>query len=104
MEPPFRPGDVTRGSSRSQHQSSPSASFRPTSHTTVLTSPNHDVSRQASLHLDFIIVGGGMSRICDIYRLQLTDILLHQESLDFLPRTRSLRRAIAFKYSSKRVA
>jgi hypothetical protein len=61
MELPFRARDVCGGSSRHQHQFSSSASFRHSSHTIDLTSPIHDTLRQASLPLDFIIVGGGLS-------------------------------------------
>ena len=59
MEIPSRASDASAGSSRRQHRSTPSASFRRPSHTNDGTPPAHDTSRQASLRLDFIIVGGG---------------------------------------------
>jgi hypothetical protein len=61
MDPPFRARDAGGRSSRHQHQFSSSASFRRASHTIDMTSPAHDTSRQASLRLNFIIVGAGLS-------------------------------------------
>jgi hypothetical protein len=95
--------DVDGGSFRRQHQSFPSASFRRPSHTTDVTPTTDDTSRQASLHLDFIIIGAGSSHVRHTILLT-TDVLLHQESPDFLRHMRSLSRAIASKYLSKRVA
>ena len=64
MEPlPFRARDVGGGSSRHQRQLSSSASFRRTFHTIDLESPAHNTSKQASLPLDFIIVGAGLSHV-----------------------------------------
>ena len=62
METPSRVRDASAGPSRRQHRSTHSASFRRSSHTSDVTPPAHDTSRQASLRLDFIIVGGGKSR------------------------------------------
>ncbi len=59
MDLPFRTRDVNGGSSRLHHQSS-STSIRRTSYTNVVP-PTHDIARKASLHLDFIIIGGGLS-------------------------------------------
>jgi len=59
MELPFRARDLSGGPSRHQHRHSSSGSFRRTFHAVDLTSPVHDTPRQASLCLDFIIVGGG---------------------------------------------
>jgi hypothetical protein len=61
MEIPSRVCDVSAGPSRRQHRSTHSASFRRTSHTSDMIPPARDPSRQASLRLDFIIVGGGKS-------------------------------------------
>lgn len=62
MEIPYRVCDISAGPSRRQHRSTHSASYRRTSHTSDVTPPARDPSRQASLRLDFIIVGGGESR------------------------------------------
>jgi hypothetical protein len=96
------PCNVTAGPSRRQRRSTHSVSFLRTSHTGDVTPPARDTSRQASLRLDFIIIGGGKSRS------HVPDNVLQsigiQESPDFLLHTRSLRRVIAFDYLSKRMA
>ncbi|KAF8474487.1 FAD/NAD-P-binding domain-containing protein [Russula ochroleuca] len=61
--------DVDGGSFRRQHQSFPSASFRRPSHTTDVTPTTDDTSRQASLHLDFIIIGAGIAGLSAAYAL-----------------------------------
>lgn len=64
MQPPFHARDFGGGPNppaRRQHRSSHSASsFRFTSHTSDAPSPTRDTSRQASFHLDFIVIGGGL--------------------------------------------
>jgi hypothetical protein len=98
MNSPFRTrGFSTVGSNphvRRQHRSSSSASYHHPSHTTNASPPP---PRQAGLHLDFIIIGGGLLHVLDTV-LRTTDMLLRQESLGFQRHMRLLPRAIAFKY------
>jgi hypothetical protein len=77
---------------RSHHRSSPSASFRHPPHGINVPAPARDPSRQAELHLDFLIIGGGLFYVLDIISFT-ADMLFHQESLGLLRRTPSLHRA-----------
>ncbi|KAI0000203.1 FAD/NAD-P-binding domain-containing protein [Russula compacta] len=73
MEPPFHARDFGGGPNpptRRQHRSSHSASsFRFTSHSSDAPSHTRDISRQASFHLDFIIIGGGIAGLSVAYAL-----------------------------------
>lgn len=107
MSSPFRTRDFSGGYNphgRHQHRSSSSGTFQ---HHTLHNSnanaspPTRHEPRQAGLHLDFIIIGGGLLHVlCAV--LFSTDTLLRQGSPVFLRHTRSLPRAIAFKCLNKR--
>src|SRR6266851_6381825 len=105
MNYPFRARDFSGASNpnpRRQHRSSSSASFQHPPHTSNAP-PSRPEPRQASLHLDFIIVGGGLFHVFYIILFR-TDMPLGQESPGFPLRMRSLPPAIAFRFSSKHAA
>jgi hypothetical protein len=51
---------------RRHHRSALSATFRYTPHGPDVPTPARDPSRQASLRLDFLIIGGGLLNVPDI--------------------------------------
>jgi len=104
MNYPFRARDFSGAPNphpRRQHRSSSSASFQHPPHTSNAP-PTHE-PRQASLNLDFIIIGGGLFHVFYIILFR-TDALLGQESPGFPRRMPSLPPAIAYKFSSKHAA
>jgi len=105
MSSPFRTRDFSGGYNphgRHQHRSSSSGTFQHhTLHNSNASPPTRHEPRQASLHLDFIIIGGGLLHVlCTL--LFSTETLLRQGSPVFLRLTRSLPRATVFKCLSKR--
>src|SRR5579863_5737235 len=106
MSSPFRTRDFSGGytpQARHRHRSSSSGTFQHLTPHTNTSPPTRHEPRQASLHLDFVIIGGGLFHI--LYTvLFTTDTLLRQGSPGFLRHTRSLPRAIVFKCLSKRAA
>lgn len=106
MSSPFRTRDFSGGytpHARHQHRSSSSGTFQHHTLHTSTSPPTRHEPRQAGLHLDFIIIGGGLFHILYIM-LFTTDTPLRQGSPGFLRLTRSLPRAIVFKCLSKRAA
>ncbi|KAH9003413.1 hypothetical protein EDB86DRAFT_2799111 [Lactarius hatsudake] len=73
MEQLPRAWDVDRASDpRSGHRrdrSLPNSALRYTSHGPDTPAPAHDVFRQASVHLDFLVVGGGIAGLAAAYAL-----------------------------------
>lgn len=103
MQLPFRTHDMSGGSNPRAYRhrrSSSSVSLRHASQFPGVP-PTRDIARQPVIHLDFIIVGGGLFHARDT-TLLITNKALHQESLDFLQLMPSLHLAIAFKCLSKR--
>jgi hypothetical protein len=88
---------------RRHHRSMPSASFRYPPHGPDVPTPARDPSRQASLHLDFLIIGGGLFHVSDtlLYCLQPTCFYFNQELPGLLRRTRSRHRATALECLSR---
>jgi hypothetical protein len=103
MDQSPRSSDFNKFSTHRRHRSSASASFRHPFHGFNGPTPAHDPLRQASLHLDFLIIGGGLSHVSRIILLK-ADMLFHQESPGWRRRTRSLHRATVFECLSKRGA
>lgn len=69
MEHLHRPWDTDPHTSHRQHRSLPNNALRYTSHGPDTPAPAHDASRQANLHLDFLIVGGGIAGLAAAYAL-----------------------------------
>ncbi|KAH9973872.1 hypothetical protein BGW80DRAFT_1496011 [Lactifluus volemus] len=72
-----------------RHRSALSATFRHTPHGPDVPTPAHDLSRQASLQLDFLIIGGGIAGLAAAYALAASGhrvrVLEQAQGLQFRP-------------------